>query len=65
MSLMFTGRLRKLTQDELQLADSIKHKADELYAMIDLIPAGNAQRTAKNRLEEAVMWSVKAISHSD
>ena len=62
MSLMFRTRLRKLTVDEQQLAESIKQKADDLYAMMDLIHPSNEQRSAKMRLEESVMWAIKAIS---
>ena len=55
MPLMFKTRLRKLTEDEQHLAESIKHKAEDLYAMMDFIHPSSEQRSAKMRLEESVM----------
>lgn len=58
-------KLRRLTEDEQLLAESIKHKADDLLGMIELIHPSSEQRAAKMRLEEAVMWAIKAISISE
>jgi hypothetical protein len=65
MSFMFNRKLRELTDEEQQLAESIKQKADDLYAMIDLIPGSREQESAKFRLEESVMWAMKAIARVD
>jgi hypothetical protein len=65
MTLTFKARQRKLTDDEQHLAESIKQKADDLYAMMDLIHPSSEQRSAKMRLEESVMWAIKAISISE
>ena len=65
MPLTFNKKLRKLTDDERQLAESIKQKADDLYGMIDLIPGSREQESAKMRLEESVMWAMKAIALAD
>lgn len=65
MSLMFNRKLRELTDEERQLAESIKQEADDLYAMIDLISESREQETAKFRLEESVMWAMKAITRAD
>jgi hypothetical protein len=65
MSIMFNKKLRKLSDDEQQLAESIKQKADDLFAMIDLISASREQEAAKTRLEESVMWAMKAITRTD
>jgi hypothetical protein len=65
MSSMFNKKLRKVSDDEQQLAESIKQKADDLFAMIDLIPASREQGASKMRLEERVMWAMKAIARTD
>ena len=65
MSVMLNKKLRKLSDEEQQLAESIKQKADDLFAMIDLIPASREQEAAEMRLEESVVWAMKAIARTD
>lgn len=58
----FRPRYRKLTEAELGLSDAIKAKAAELEALYSLAPQGRETSLALTKLEESVMWAVKAIT---
>lgn len=46
--------------------DKLTDGAAELYDLIDtLVPPGREQSLAKTKLQECVMWSVKAISEEE
>jgi hypothetical protein len=50
----------------LLFADKITDGAAELYDLIDtLVPPGREQSLAKTKLQECVMWSLKAISEEE
>ena len=46
---------------QLQERD-LKQLAEDLHDLIDMLPASPARNIAQIRLEECVMWSVKAQS---
>lgn len=54
---VFRPVYRELTEEEKNLINEIKTKAQELY---DLFPADAVK--SKDRLEESVMWAVKGIT---
>ena len=53
---------RELTDEEKELMDSIKFKAELLHAEFDKIRLLRHSRLAKTKLEEAVMWAVKGVT---
>ena len=62
MSPVFRKEQRHLTADERQQANEIKQLAEDLHDVIDMLPASRARDLAQVKLEECVMWSVKALS---
>jgi hypothetical protein len=64
MSVVFKKELRAFSPDEMQHANAIKDLAEDLYNLIDMVPNSRERDTAKIRLEEAVMWTLRAISGS-
>lgn len=71
----FRTRYRKLTDDELAHSDDIKELATELDRLFHDIPIARREQLsvpdpdrdryialARTRLEEAVMWAVKAVT---
>lgn len=58
----FRPRYRKLSEDELNLHDAIKHKADELCSLIERMPKSREQSLAITNLEQAIMWGIKALT---
>jgi hypothetical protein len=62
MSPVFRKEQRHLTADERQQVNSIKQLAEDLHDLIDMLPPSRARDIAQVKLEESVMWAVKAIS---
>ena len=58
----FRKAQRALTTEERELADRIKELAEDLHGIVDILPTSRERDIAKERLEECVMWAVKAIS---
>lgn len=65
---VFRKEYRELSEEEKALLDSIKDKAQELWDLMDISVEANPSRRAsqivlaKEKLEESVMWAVKAIT---
>jgi hypothetical protein len=66
---LFRKAYRELSQEEKDLMDAIKDTAYKQYLLYNatLIGAGPSEKTramaiAKTKLEESVMWAVKAIT---
>lgn len=62
MSPVFRKEQRHLTAEERQQVNEIKQLAEDLHDVIDMLPASRARDIAQVRLEECVMWAVKALS---
>jgi hypothetical protein len=62
MSPVFRKEQRHLTAEERQQANDVKQLAEDLHDLIDMLPASRARDLALVKLEECVMWSVKALS---
>ena len=62
MSPVFRKEQRHLTAEERQQANEIKQLAEDLHDVIDMLPASRARDLAQVKLEECVMWAVKALS---
>jgi len=62
MSPVFRKEQRHLTAEEHQKVNGIKQLAEDLHDVIDMLPNSHARDLAQVKLEECVMWSVKAIS---
>jgi hypothetical protein len=62
MSPVFRKEQRHLTVEERQQINDLKQLAEDLHDLIDMLPASPARNIAQIRLEECVMWSVKAQS---
>jgi hypothetical protein len=62
MSPVFRKEQRHLTADERQQVNSIKQLAEDLHDLIDMLPPSRARDIAQVKLEESVMWAVKAVS---
>ena len=62
MSPVFRKEQRHLTADERQQVNEIKQLAEDLHDVIDMLPTSRARDLAQVKLEECVMWSVKALS---
>ena len=64
MSPVFRKEQRHLNADERQQVNSIKQLAEDLHDLIDMLPPSRARDIAQVKLEESVMWSVKAVSEA-
>lgn len=62
MSPVFRKEQRHLTADERQQVNSMKQLAEDLHDLIDMLPPSRARDIAQVKLEESVMWAVKAVS---
>ena len=62
MSPVFRKEQRHLTGDERNQVNNIKQLAEDLHDIIDMLPPSRARDLAQVKLEESVMWSVKAVS---
>lgn len=61
MNDVFRKNFVNLSDDEKQLIDVAKTKAEALYDVFNL-ESGKCGDIAKERLEEAVMWFVKGVT---
>jgi hypothetical protein len=64
MTTLFPKQLRELSEEELQLSHEIKDLAGDLHDLIDMIPSSREREAAIFRLEECIMWAMKAISRA-
>ncbi len=62
MSPVFRQEQRHLTAEERHQVNAIKQLAEDLHDVIDMLPPSRARDIAQIKLEETVMWSVKAVS---
>ncbi len=62
MSPVFRQEQRHLTAEERHQVNAIKQLAEDLHDVIDMLPSSRARDIAQTKLEETVMWSVKAVS---
>lgn len=53
---------RELSESEKQSIQDIKTKGADLYDYISSLGTSRETSLAKTKIEEAVMWAVKAIS---
>lgn len=58
---VFRKEQRMLNDEERNLVNHIKEMAEDLHDVIDMLPNSRDRDLAKVRLEECVMWTVKAI----
>lgn len=62
MSSRFRKVYRDLSQDEKKLCSDIKETAEKLEILIENVPKGREKSIAMTKLEESVMWSIKALT---
>jgi len=62
MSTTFKKDQRKLSQQEQEFVNDIKGIAEELHDRIDMLSPSRERDIAKIKLEECVMWTIKAVS---
>ena len=62
MSSKFRRDVSQLNAEDKELIDRVMRIAEELYESIDMAPPSNARDQAVLKLQECVMWSVKAVS---
>jgi hypothetical protein len=62
MSSRFRKAYRQLTEQEKVLTTNIKVLAELLEEQFDVSPKGREISLAYTKLEESVMWAVKAIT---
>ncbi len=53
---------RQLSPEKVKLVSSIKEQAEFLHLIIEMAPQGRQRDMALTKLEECVMWVVKAIT---
>lgn len=58
----FRPRYRQLSNEEVQLHDTIKAKAQELEALFESVKDGRYKSLAFTSLEESVMWIIKELT---
>ena len=58
----FRPQYRALSEEEKQIHDDIKQKAEELEQLFGKVGAGRYQSLALTSLEESVMWAVKQLT---
>jgi hypothetical protein len=61
MPAVFRKEQRILNEEERTLVNHIKEMAEDLHDVIDMLPKSRSRDLAKVRLEECVMWTMKAI----
>ena len=61
MSLKFRREPLQLSPEETELADRVAQLAQEMHDSIDMAPPSHAREHALDRLQECVMWAIKAI----
>lgn len=62
MSPVFRKEQRHLSVEERDQLNAIKQLAQDLSDLIDMLPASHSRDNAQMKLEECVMWSVKAVA---
>jgi hypothetical protein len=62
MSNAFRKDQRHLSATERQQVNDIKQIAQDLHDVIDMLPASRPREIAQMKLEECVMWSIKAVA---
>jgi hypothetical protein len=62
MPYTFRKEQRILNEEERTLVNHIKEMAQDLHDVIDMLPSSRARDIAKDRLQECVMWTMKAIA---
>lgn len=58
----FRPTYRNLTVEEKELHDGIKEQAAALEKYFEMVPNGREKSLAMTKLEEAIMWAVKALT---
>ena len=61
MATVFHKDQRALTDEERDLANQIKAIAQDLHDLLDMVPPSRDREAAMMRLQECVMWALKAI----
>jgi hypothetical protein len=61
MSVKFRKDHPQLSMEEKELVDRIKLLAEEMHDSIDMAPVSPARENAQVKLQECVMWAIKAI----
>lgn len=64
MTTVFRKHERRFSEEEQQLVDQLKDLAENLHDLIDMIPHSREREIAQTRLEESIMWAVRAIGRS-
>lgn len=58
----FRPRFRALNDDEKQVHDAIKAKAEELETLFDQVADGRYKSLSLTSLEESIMWIIKELT---
>jgi hypothetical protein len=61
MSVKFRKDQPQLSPEEKELVDRVKQLAEEMHESIDMAPVSPARENAQVKLQECVMWAIKAI----
>jgi hypothetical protein len=61
MANVFHKDQRALTDEERDLSNQIKAVAQDLHDLLDMVPPSRDREAAMMRLQECVMWALKAI----
>ena len=61
MTTVFHKDQRTLTDEERELANQIKAVAQDLHDLLDMVQPSRDREAAMMRLQECVMWALKAI----
>jgi hypothetical protein len=61
MSVNFRRDQPQLDPQELELLERIRELAEELHDSIDMAPVSPSREHAQLKLEECVMWAIKAV----
>ena len=61
MSVKFRREPPHLSADESEIVDRVIKLAEDLYESIDMAPPSHAREHAVVKLQECVMWAIKAI----
>ncbi len=62
MGTVFHKDQRVLSNEERDLANQIKVVAQDLHDLLDMVPLSRDREAAMMRLQECVMWALKAIA---
>ncbi len=62
MATVFHKDQRLLTDEERELGNQIKTVAQDLHDLLDMVPMSRDRDAAMMRLQECVMWALKAIA---